>query len=332
MGSGGTSKAHERQLEGEGPKLTRRRLLIGGGALGLAGAGVVALGRALEQRNAPTRLCGEQHAVPEDPAHGRLLVERAIAAFDSSEEGLPDALCEPTPLSPRALAGLELPGCGSLPASLRAWLAFDATYGGWFTDLCKPRFPEFGLVDALVHVGAPRSMARAFAGLERETLPGHCLPFPVGDVTRRVLYLGATDERGEYPVLLLDWDDEPFVELYAPGIDVFLADLAGIVHAPRGGWAKDATYGARTRSAIAATFRGAAPPAYGDQGFSEIEEDSPTPAEFVRDMADPRTIPLPDGAIPPLNGDVRVMINPFTKKPERWTSFPAMTTCASACE
>jgi hypothetical protein len=47
-----------------------------------------------------------------------------------------------------------------------------------------------------------------------------------GADSRRMIYLGATDEHGEYPVFTLDTDDTPFVCLNGP-VDVWLAQQAG---------------------------------------------------------------------------------------------------------
>lgn len=315
--------------------ITRREVLLGGGALGVASLAAAAIGLAIGRRDALPRARPEAPAplVPEDPAHGRLLVERAIDAFTRADENLLSSDCDPTPLSAGALAELSLPGGAPLPASLRAWLGFDATYGRWFRDLCKPSFPELGLVDALVHVGVRRSEAYGFAGLEREALRGKCLPFPIGDVSRRVLYLGATDARGEYPVIVLDWDDEPWVELDAPGLDVFLADLAGIVHRPEGGWQDHPTYGARASSAMTATFGAALAPTFGAPGFPVPPvEDMPRDA-IESEIADRMPLVLPDGAPVPPGAQVRVVMNPFTKRPERWVIPPPKDpNCPVACD
>lgn len=317
--------------------ITRRQALIGGGALGIAGA-ATALGLALRGRGEPTLVHAEPVAttpgLPDDPAHGEALVERAIAALRSAGTFVPGSDCAPTGLSERALATLALPGGATLPASLRAWLAFDVTYTRWFTDLCKPSFPELGLVDALVYAGAPRSTVYAFAGLERETLRGKCLPFPFGDVSRCVLYLGATDARGEHPVLLFDWDDVPYVALDAPGVDVYFARLARIVNEPKGGWKDDPTYAARAESAITSVFRAAAPPDYGAPGFTlPRAEDEPSQADIERETASTGIPILPDGAPVPPGAKVRVVTNPFTKKRERWVSYPSKKpSCPKTCE
>jgi hypothetical protein len=53
-------------------------------------------------------------------------------------------------------------------------------------------------------------------------IPREVVPLPGGDESRTALYLGAMDERGEYPLLVFDIDDVPSVYFEA-GFDVWLA-------------------------------------------------------------------------------------------------------------
>lgn len=64
---------------------------------------------------------------------------RAIEALvaEARANGLPDG-SEPTGLAADVLAALRLPGGAELPADLRAWLAFSATYPELFSDLDPP--------------------------------------------------------------------------------------------------------------------------------------------------------------------------------------------------
>ncbi|WP_216678553.1 hypothetical protein [Streptomyces sp. MNP-20] len=80
-----------------------------------------------------------------------------------------------------------------------------------------------------------------------------------GSDSRRVLATGAVDEYGEYPVFALDIDDLPCIELMYPGLDVCLADTAGLI--TRAGHrysapADDPAYGPRMRTHARQVFAG----------------------------------------------------------------------------
>ncbi|MFO0755725.1 MAG: hypothetical protein U0359_04510 [Byssovorax sp.] len=70
--------------------------------------------------------------------------------------------------------------------------------------------------------------AEAFEPLSK-FLTGPCVLFEGwGCDSRRFLYLGATDEHGEYPVFTIDTDDTPFACINGP-VDVWLAQHAGFL-------------------------------------------------------------------------------------------------------
>ena len=89
--------------------------------------------------------------------------------------------------------------------------------------------------------------------------------------SRRVLYLGEPDSTGEYPVLVTDIDDLPYVGVMYPGLDVYLADMAGTLDLDFDTYTsliEDPEYGARMREHAAAT-------GLGDDGrdFTEMFDD-----------------------------------------------------------
>lgn len=129
-----------------------------------------------------------------------------------------------TPVPEDELAGLTLVGGRPLPESLARWLRFD----GWSMAslIGEPERPE------LRPMALRELIARAFGGFARdpawaafdELLPGACYLLPGGSDARRFLYVGEADAAGEYPVLCVDTHDIPFVCVYSPGFDVWLAE------------------------------------------------------------------------------------------------------------
>ncbi|MFF2198824.1 hypothetical protein [Streptomyces sp. NPDC058157] len=169
-----------------------------------------------------------------DDMHGTALIDRVVERV--RERGWPtcDApgLDEPVPLAPGALDRLTLPGGRPLPPSLRRWLAFDASWladVGWYEDPAAPVLGDRGLRETAQGMyGSGDGMAGMFGAFE-ELLPAVCLPLVGGCDSRRLLYLGAPDSTGEYPVLVTDIDDLPYVAVMYPGLDVYLADLADVL-------------------------------------------------------------------------------------------------------
>jgi hypothetical protein len=126
----------------------------------------------------------------------------------------------PAPLTPAQLAGLTLAGGAPLPPSLARWLAFDAG----FLDALIPSPAQPTLTPRrLPEVVAP-AWAASFENAARALLTGSCYVLAEGSDSTCVLYVGAADALGEYPVLDVRTDDEPAVALLAPGFDVWLAE------------------------------------------------------------------------------------------------------------
>ncbi|TVL90341.1 hypothetical protein [Streptomyces sp. SAJ15] len=198
--------------------------------------------------------------------HGAALTERVIASVEAEPHRLildyapwagPWLDGPPEPVPADVLATATFPSGRPLPPSLRRWLAFD---GGFFR-----RFGWFGPD----HRFTPRPLGR----LARDTLGDEwggvydalstrfdeCFLLPGGSDSRRVLATGEPDDHGEYPVFALDVDDIPCIELMYPGLDVYLADTAGVITCQGRGYsalAEDRTYGRRMRTHARNVFGG----------------------------------------------------------------------------
>lgn len=159
---------------------------------------------------------------------GAPLVKRAIEAL---------AIRKPRPVPAATLAALTLGG-KPLPESLRSWLAHHSALPRPFST----RLLEGdGLaLSSWVEI-VPRALARPALGMDAldERLPGRMLPLDVGDEQFRVVFVGAPDAAGEYPVFDIDAGDVPVITLAMPGFDVWLAVVAGLVDARK----VRATYG-----------------------------------------------------------------------------------------
>lgn len=140
---------------------------------------------------------------------------------------------KPEPADAKALASLKL-GEAPLPASMRAWLAFDAKWlpldiakthvrPKTFVELVAERLPE--IVEYIEASGAT-------------LLPGPCYPLltPTECNESAILFVydgpKARDADGEPPVLGLDIQDEPMIGVYGAGFDLYLARLCDVVPSP----------------------------------------------------------------------------------------------------
>ncbi len=169
--------------------------------------------------------------------HGEALVERVVAAvrrdgWQSCDEPMP---ADPVPLPPELIDALRLPGGRPLPPSLRRWLAYDSAWLsalGWYPDPAAPALDGRALSDTTDLLygfdGAEAVWSQMFTEFET-LLPGRCFPLAGGSDSRRLLYVGEPDSLGEYPVLVTDIDDLPYVAVMYPGLDVYLAHQAGVL-------------------------------------------------------------------------------------------------------
>jgi len=194
---------------------------------------------------------------------GRALAERVVARI--RERGLGGAAgpCfahldreEVRPLPPAVIEGLAFP-CGSpLPPSLRAFLAFDASWLGLDprATVCagtifRPLSFRAALAEALASVslqlhreevgawnndpvlslvGAATAVGDRFVAAMPFALPGQCYRLPGLGTSRALLYVGLADEAGEYPVLGVHARGGASVDILSPGLDCYLADLFGV--------------------------------------------------------------------------------------------------------
>jgi hypothetical protein len=118
---------------------------------------------------------------------------------------------DPTPIAPEVLQNIIFSDGRALPPSLQLWLSFDARSLGL---LAGNRLRSTSLSEA----GGP-----AFDTLQRLLLPDQIYRLlPDGGDSMYFLYGGGPDDDGEYPVFVLDIDDQYFVELCAPNFAVWL--------------------------------------------------------------------------------------------------------------
>ncbi|MDI1483584.1 hypothetical protein [Polyangium sp. y55x31] len=260
-------------------------------------------------RNGDHRIEAEKvHAtMPSAQDQGVALVRQVIEkvkAHDLSvlDPELPTSKRRPRPLSREVIAKLRLPGNRPVSPSLAEWLAFDASFLGWFADLDHPVLQEMNVgAGALAAFrGSYTEHAAYFNGLTKGALPSLCLPLPFGDQSRRLLYFSAPDALGEYPVLVIDVDDQPYVALEYPGIDVYLAAHAGIIAPPEG--VDDPRFRQRMTHHLRNTL-GRDVLTLGDEGFPvDPAKVPPVPS-----------LPAPGEPVPK-GYRVREAINPFTKE------------------
>ncbi|SDT82872.1 hypothetical protein SAMN05216371_7679 [Streptomyces sp. TLI_053] len=174
--------------------------------------------------------------IPPASEHGIALVERVITSveadphrpiLDYSAWAGPWLTGEPRPLPAGPAAGAVFPSGRPLPPSLRRWLAFDTGLlrrFGWLDE--DDRFTPRPLGE-LARDELGELWGSCFDGVSDRF--DECFLLPGGSDSRRVLVTGAGDAHGEYPVLALDVDDIPCVELMYPGLDVYLAATCGLL-------------------------------------------------------------------------------------------------------
>ena len=143
-------------------------------------------------------------AVSATVLRGAALVDKVLEKLGSPDRGLPAD----------DIARMTLPNGAPLPPSIARLLAADATA---FPELRFHSFPD------LMRERFGDDVAASFQGFE-SILTGSCLLLPQGTDSCRFMYVGEPDAYGEYPVLIADTSDVPWVGLAYPGLDVFLAD------------------------------------------------------------------------------------------------------------
>jgi hypothetical protein len=151
----------------------------------------------------------------------------------------------PRPIPPKALDALRFPDGSALSPSLRRWLAFDASWLGWFDDISHPVFKPKKLGQ---YARDEYEMEWGYKTLEPK-IGGDCFGLHGGSDSRRLLYVGKPDKTGEHPVLLTDTDDAPLLCVQYPGVDVYLAVHADVIRADGayGSFAKDPRFAGRMK-------------------------------------------------------------------------------------
>ena len=142
------------------------------------------------------------------------------------------SVSEPRPVSEAALAKARLPNGGPLPATWRAWLAYDGAWLaslGWFSSLEPLVFTPRRLVE-IARAEYDESWAHYFDVPRFE----HCFLLSGGSDSRRILVLtDSPDSEGEHPVLFTDVDDQPVLGALHPGLDAYLGWATGLFEEPK---------------------------------------------------------------------------------------------------
>lgn len=220
-----------------------------------------------------------------DDVQGVALIELVIEHVQSNPRCIAGfcndyPLLAPRPFSAEVIEALRFPNGKELSPSLKRWLAFDSSWLtslGWFhpstPTLFTPRSvdeivrDEFGDFWEEVYRLAESSLLQIsldeIAGEEifepREEHLATCFLLPEGTDSRRVYTVSEPDSLGEYPVLVVDMDDIPYLGLMYPGFDVYMADLAGIIEFSWGTYTDlfdDPRYAGRLQSHADTLFNG----------------------------------------------------------------------------
>ena len=170
----------------------------------------------------------------EGALRGVALIKKAIAA--ATEKGL---IPSPAPVPPVILKKLKLPNDEKLSPSLKALLAFDASWLGFEFDDEEPEFEVLSLED-LVEQELGEEHVRGF-GEAYDLLGDDCVVIDGGSESKRILYIGTPDALGEYPVITLDSTDGKSVVCGFVPFDVWVAQQLGALPAEETlGWVPDA--------------------------------------------------------------------------------------------
>jgi hypothetical protein len=170
---------------------------------------------------------------------GHLLIQQIIDAVEQDGARLITGIREEHAAVPLVtahaypsarLASLSFPSGRPLSAGLRRWLAFDAPWLarlGWFD--AEWRFTPRSLGE-LAHDEFGEPWGTLYTPLSIQ-FP-ECFLLPGGGDSRRVYAITPPNSQGEYPVLVLDIDDQPYVGLLYPGFDSYLGVISGVVSTP----------------------------------------------------------------------------------------------------
>jgi hypothetical protein len=170
-------------------------------------------------------------------AQGVDLIELVIAQAQASPRSVAGfcndyPLVKPQPLAAEVLETLAFPNGKPLPPSLKRWLAFDTSWLtslGWFASAQATVFTPRSL-DQIVTAEFEEIWGEMYEIMARHLGLDTCFLLPEGSDSRRIYAVtGEPDALGEYPVLVVDTDDIPYMAIMYPGFDVYMADLTGII-------------------------------------------------------------------------------------------------------
>ena len=158
------------------------------------------------------------------PLRGVALIKKAIEAAKASRE-----IESPEPVPPAVLKKLRLPNDEKLSPGLKELLAFDASWLGWVIDDEEPELEPLA-IDELIEQEFGEDFVAPF-GEAIEMLSEDCILIDHGSESRRFLYVGNPDEKGEYAVITVD-PDGSWVGGFVP-FDVWVAQHLGALEAEK---------------------------------------------------------------------------------------------------
>ena len=150
---------------------------------------------------------------------GAALIKKAIES--AKQNGIID---EPEPVPAGALKKLRLPNDEKISPALKELLAFDASWLGWDIDEEEPELEPLAL-DELIEQEFGEDFVGQF-GEAIELLPEDCILLGESTDTKRFLYVGTPDDKGEYAVITVATDDGCWIGGFVP-FDVWVAQQLG---------------------------------------------------------------------------------------------------------
>ena len=132
------------------------------------------------------------------PLRGAKLIKKALASASA-------VITSPEPIPSGLVRKLKLPNGESLSPGMKELLAFDGSWLGIDYDEDEAEVEATSL-DEIVEETFGEDAVAAF-GEAYEMLGEDCVAFG-GELSRPAcLYIGETDAAGEYPVILLEWEN-----------------------------------------------------------------------------------------------------------------------------
>lgn len=132
------------------------------------------------------------------------------------------------PLDAAGILAFEEAAGVAMSPSLYAMLSFDAGQMKrdyeWFDK--KGRLLARPILEVLGEHAGP--VVEMYAPLCAARFPGKAIALDQGSDSLRLLYFGAPDELGEYPVLFANHEDVPMVGVEAAGFDVYAGRMVGL--------------------------------------------------------------------------------------------------------